>query len=441
MKAWQKYLDSLEPSLGKATVDRWLRTIHITNFDACNLYLQAQDSFQASWYQEHIASRASKEFANENGNKIKIHMTVLTSTQDRQENTLAPALEEKKSLETDALFEDYTLDNFIAIPSSKVPYTIVKSLTLPASTSNASLGQFNPLYLYGQAGCGKTHLLQGLQKALATMGRRALYVTMETFTENIVSCIRHGYIQKARDFYRSYDVLLFDNIQFLAKKLATQEEFFHTFNFLHGSGRQIVICSALPPSQLQGIEPRLVSRFEWGLTLRIDRLTGDEVLAVAKARLARLQLQIAPEDIEKALSILGKDLSKMHTFCDALALRCKRNEQLTFEVLSKLTGDLLIQSQKHPPTPQEIVSRLASYFGITSSEILSRKQNSSCSLPRQLSMYLCRFSLGMPYKKIGDFFHRDHSTVMSSIKSIEEKIKSEDSTVQQLLTQFSKDLS
>jgi chromosomal replication initiator protein len=396
MKEWQQFLSQIEQELGPEIVKKWIP--QLLRFDAANIYLEVRDSFQANWFEEHIRPKL-KGFVNENQRPLKVHL--LTETNPNKKKQESPPL----SFLPDPIDPEMTLENYIPSEKNQVVYQLL--------TQNSP---FNPIYLYGQTGSGKTHLMMGAALFLQKSGKRIFFVGAEAFTEHVVQAIRMGKMQEFRKVYRDIDALLIDDIHLFSRRTATQEEFFHTFNTLHTLGCPILISSAVPPSQLSEIEPRLVSRFEWGISLEVSKI--DPLLILQrKAQLWKIDLK--PELLDW---IAEKFTRNPILALQALALRAK-GAAPTITIAEKLLRDLLEKEQAQALTPERIVKNVAAHYGITSEDILGKSQTRTIALPRQIAMYLCREKLELPFQKIGEIFSRDHSTVISSIKQIQKAIE------------------
>jgi chromosomal replication initiator protein len=253
------------------------------------------------------------------------------------------------------------------------------------------------------------------------------YVKMETFTENVVAAIRTGNMQDFRRAYRSVDVLIVDDVHTLSKKTATQEEFFHTFNTLHTIGKQIVLSANCAPAFLQEIEPRLISRFEWGIALPPGILNKEELIRMIEGRLSALEFPLNKKVIEFLLETFSYHLKSLHKAIEALVLRAHTAKHAIKSItlretdVKEILKDLIDQTKQQLLNPQKIVQSVAEHYGIKSEDILGKSQSQDCALPRQIAMYLCRHRLKMPYTQIGQFFKRDHSTVISSVNNINDK--------------------
>ncbi len=395
MKEWNEFLSELEYELGREIVKKWIPKL--IRFDAANIYLEPSDSFQANWFEEHIRPKL-KNLTNANNRPIKVHLILEKKTKEKKEE--APL-----SFHSEPLDPLNTLETFLSSEKNEVVFKLFQELP-----------PFNPIYIYGPKGVGKTHLLMGIAHRLQKMGTRVFYVRAETFTEHVVQAIRLGQMQLFRKTYRDIDVLLIDGIHIFSKKAATQEEFFHTFNTLHTQGRKIFLSAQVAPSQLQEIEPRLVSRFEWGISLEVGK---GPMAAILKQKGAQWNI------------ILSEDLLQwlLHTFptdpvmaLQAWIFRAGKAPP-TQQGGEKLLKDLIEKESENALTPEKIIKGIATFYGITTQDILGKSQTRGASTPRQIAMYFCRERLGLPFQKIGELFGRDHSTVMSSIKQTQKSIE------------------
>ena len=409
MQAWDAFLCDLEEKLGKQIVKQWLRPLKIASYDACNLYLEAENSFQISWFEEHIRKIAQKELRNNNSHLIKIHFISHTKEKrKKKEEPLPPPLE----IQPDTIDPTQTFTNFIHDEQNALTVQFFKEL---------SPGVYNPVFLYGPPGIGKTHLLTACANKLRTQGLSVFYVHAETFTEHVVKAIRNSQMRNFREIYRNQDVLFIDDVHHFARKVATQEELFHTFNTLHTSGKQILLSSHLPPGKIEEVEPRLISRFEWGIVFELYSLSPQKMGQVLKNR-ARLHHFPLPDPLADFLIQHFSTSSKsMMRALEALMIRHKSSETPSLQEIKHLLADLLQVEQQSQLTPEKILSAAAAYFGLRPHDIMSKSQSKECVFPRKLAMYLCRKKLRLPYATIGKIFARDHSTVMTSIRQIEMK--------------------
>lgn len=396
MEAWQQFISQLEKELGTAAVQKWVPKL--LRFDAANLYLEQPDSFQMAWFEEHVRPRL-KGLLNNNGRPIKVHLEEVKKAAPKQEE--GPSL----LLRPTPLDPELNFDNFIPSEKNLVVYKLLTEMP-----------PFNPIYIYGPPGSGKTHLLMSTAHMLQKQGKRVFFVRAETFTEHVVQAIRLGQMQNFRKVYRDIDVLIVDDIHILSKKLATQEEFFHTFNTLHTSGRLVLLSANTAPTQLSEIEERLISRFEWGISLGLSK---PDMLPILEKKAALWQMKIDK-------SLLNFLIEKFPTSpimaLQALAFRAK-GAPLTQTLTEQLLKDMTAKEEVNALTFERIVKTVAGHYGITSEDLLGKSQMREFAVARQVAMYYCREKLKLPYQKIGELFGRDHSTVMSSVKQIQKNIE------------------
>lgn len=445
MQAWENFLKAQEDTLSKESVAKWLRTLKVVHFDACNLYLEAKDSFQVLWFEEHIRSLVRKELVNNNNRPIKVHLTI--------SDTDAPAKDtagEKKgngddkrlNFESDDLDPLATFENYYPTLEQHFPLRILHQLTgynpetRKYDSPSLELATFNPIYLYGTAGTGKTHLLNSIAHAFKKRGLNVLFVRAESFTQHVVKAIRSGEMQKFRNVYRNSDLLIIDDVDLFARRSATQEELFHTFNTLHTSHKQIILSANTPPNLLEAIEPRLTSRFEWGITFKLEKQSDEEIKKILDMRSKALGFPLSEELLDFLITSFKSNIKALFKALDALILRShmeKTERPLHYRLdvpAAKIhLHDLITEESQTMLCPIKIVRAVADYYGIRSDDIVGKSQKQECTLPRQIAMHICRTKLKMPYIKIGKTFERDHSTVMSSIKQIQKKLDLHDKEV------------
>lgn len=426
MQAWESFLKTLQEHFGDGTFSKWLRPLKLVHFDAANVYLEAQNSFQIEWFEEHVRPKAKEKLIGSNFRPIKIHITC-GEVETREKVTKKQAEYPKPTpfvFIKDPLLDEMVEENFIFSPTNQILSSLLKTFKAQEKPSS----EFNPLFLHGPSCSGKTHLLQAFTVALLKKNIKALYVKAETFTENVVGAIRSGNMHDFRKAHRHVDVLIFDNVQYLAKKAATQEEFFHTFNALHSQGKQILLSADAPPALLGDIEPRLISRFEWGLVLPIHKLEKEYLLQMLKMRSKHLDFPLSESVLKFLIDTFPSHIKSLQQSLDALVLRTSKitTESITAARAKEILFDLIALEKKQVMSPERIVTCTAHFFSLNKEEILGRSQTQECVLPRQIAMFLCRHELKMPFTKIGDHFKRDHSTVMTGVRAIEEKIQEQD---------------
>lgn len=415
MQKWDAFVEHLKQAMSSDAIGHWLSNLKIVKFDALNLHLEVHDRFQFNWFSEHILPIAAKEFKH-GERPIRIHLN--TGEQKPIESQHQETQRAKSSQ-----FEPVVLSN------QQFAKKLLESIsTCDENQTGIALSTYNPIVLYGPSGCGKSHLLNWCATRLASSGKNVIHLDGEAFTEDVVKAIRRGEMEAFRKRYRAADVFIIDDMNRLANRSATQEEFFHTFNTLHIANKQIVASAPHHPQRLKGLEQRLISRFEWGIAVEIEAIDSSDVLTICKNRKVQLGLDLSEESLHDLIDQLDGDLKKLIKALEILAYKLDLNDHP-----SNLKGDhtgiakfhlrqFIQQHQNDRATPQVIIDQVAAHFGIRSLDILGRSQNREFTRPRRLAMYLCRSALQLPFVKIGEIFQRDHSTVMSNCKHIEKTL-------------------
>lgn len=439
MQAWTDFLTIQETELGAETYNQWLKPIKLSRFDACNLYLEAYDPFQALWFEEHILPKLNRHLASGHNRRVKVHLQVKRQLSAEGSPLVAKDKAAKKPqlpfrITFDELDPNCQLHSFVTADSNLFAYRLLCKVAGYDPEHNTwhppfdETVAFNPIYIHGPAGSGKTHLLKAVALALKQHKLKVLYVRSETFTEHVITAIRAGEMQTFRGAYRTSDVLILDDVQVFSRKGATQEELFHTFNTLHEAGKQIILSANCAPHELDAIEPRLVSRFEWGIVAPIDHLPQDKLIALLQTRAKALHFPLSPT---LATFLLENFKSHTHTLCRALETLVMRfhlegvavpPEEIPLDQVRGYLKELLEHEKVALLTPDKIVKAVAEFYGLRTDDLLGKAQNRECSLARQVAMFLTRERLQMPYKQIGYLFARDHSTVMSGIRQVQEHL-------------------
>ncbi len=314
----------------------------------------------------------------------------------------------------------YRFDTFVVGDNNKLAHSA--SLAVAESPGVA----YNPLYLYGDAGLGKTHLMHSIGHFILNQhpDMKVLYVTSEQFTNEVVESIRSGdavKMTKLREKYRTTDVLLVDDIQFIIGKEKTQEEFFHTFNVLHSASKQIILSSDKPPRDMDNLEERYISRFEWGLTAAIQPPDYETRFAILKKNAENYNKEIDEEILKYIATNIKSNIRELEgAFNKVIAyIKLNNKEEINLETVKEVLKDIISPNIVKKITPQLIINVVAEHFEISANDILSKKRNFEFVLPRQICMYLCRLLTDEPLQSIGKALgKKDHTTVIHGIDKI-----------------------
>ncbi|MFA5250488.1 MAG: DnaA/Hda family protein [Parachlamydiales bacterium] len=428
MQAWLDFLKKQELKIGKEGTEKWLASLKILNYDACNLYLEAENAFQVAFFEEHLRPLLKTQFLNNNFHPIRVHLALKGALPKADKTSKKPFFSKTPDFNFTSKEPEQALnfENFFFSPQTELAYRFFLELagfspeTNSYGTPSVSAPPFNPVFLHGPKNSGKTHLLNALALRLSQAGINFFYISAQNFTEHVVEALRFGGIDQFRKKYRAIDALLVDDVQILARKTATQEEFFHTFNCLHMANKLIVLTSLFPPSKLEAIEERLVSRFQWGLPLVLEPAGTEVLFKILTQKTIEYNLKLTNE----ALSFLIErfpDPSNLQKALQALILRQENGQkpEIDLKTLNEKLGDLLnLQKQNHL-TAETILKKTAAHFELSPADLTGKGQSQEFSFPRQIAIYFLRQKLALTYQKIGAILQRDHSTIISSFKAIE----------------------
>ena len=327
-------------------------------------------------------------------------------------------------------FPNYTFDAFVPGPSNRFAHAAAMAVA-EATPSTA----YNPLFIYGGVGLGKTHLLIAVGHHMYRLSPslRVKYVTSEQFVTEFIKAVRERQGDAFRHKYREIDVLLVDDIQFLAKREETQTEFFHTFNHLHGSGKQIVIASDRPPHELSGLEERLVSRFRWGLCVDVQPPDLETRIAILQLKAERERLTVPHDVIEFVASKFDQSVRELEgALVRVVAWSELTAQPIEQQLAERALQDLIPQTESEIP-PQLIMEETATYFSLSTADLMSKSRSRPLTQARHIAMYLMRECTGLSLVKIGEIFGgRDHTTALHGIKKVEADMRARDTTFRQV---------
>ena len=318
----------------------------------------------------------------------------------------------------------YKFNTFVVGSNNKFAHSA--SLAVAESPGEA----YNPLYLYGGAGLGKTHLMHSIGHFLLEQNpnTKVLYVTSEAFTNEVIESIRSGNaaaMTKLREKYRTVDVLMVDDVQFIIGKESTQEEFFHTFNVLHSAGKQIILSSDKPPKEMETLDERFRSRFEWGLIADIQAPDYETRMAILRKNAENYDKKIDDNIFQYIATNIKSNIRELEGAFNRIIAKSRimNTSEITLELAEDALKDIIHPDQPKEITPNLIIEMVAEHFSVSSDDITSKKRNSEFVLPRQVVMYLCRNMLDISLTNIGKILgKKDHTTIIHGIKKIEEDI-------------------
>ena len=421
---WSKAKELLKNETTVITYETWIQPLEIKSIDDNVIVLVATNSFQRDTVESRYIDLLTNTFNFITHKKCNVFIKLDTEDADtilNQNNSIG----NNKVLINSGLNPKYTFNTFVVGNNNK----FAQAASMGVSENPGS--KYNPFFIYGGVGLGKTHLMHAIGNEILrnNINTKVLYVTSETFTNQLINALRDQATEKFRNKYRNIDILLIDDIQFIANKKSTQEEFFHTFNALYESGKQIVISSDKPPKDIELLEDRLKSRFEWGLIADISNPDYETRLAILRKKTQLDNIIIDDEILSAIATRLDTNIRELEgTLNKLIAKASLTNSPITMEMTQKAIDDIVAQQQKVISSDyiQEVVGK---YFNIDPADLKSSKRSNDVTFPRQIAMYLCRNIAQMSMPQIGrDFGNRDHSTVMHSCNKIEKEIKNNSNT-------------
>lgn len=417
-RVWEEILLLIENRISKQGYETWFGQSRLVSFDGRRMMIEVPSKFHRDWIKEHYWD-ALKDIIAEVTKKPDIEIDFFVEPQ--RPAAQKPAKEEKKEAredKTSALEKKYTFANFVVGPSNQFAHAAARAV------ADAPGRAYNPLFIYSGVGLGKTHLLHAIGHHV--QGRvprtRVVYISSEQFTNELINRMSHQRMEEFRQKYRNMEVLLIDDIQFIAGKERTQEEFFHTFNTLYENQKQIVLSSDRQPKEIPDIEERLRSRFESGLISDIQPPDLETRIAILKKKAEFWGIRL-PDDVAQFLATMVKgNIRELEGGLVKLgAVSSLTNTEITVD-LAKNELKYLIDARDKVITNELVQKVVAESFGVKISDLKSRRRTRAVVLPRQVAMYLCRTVAGSSLPETGSFFGgKDHSTVIHACKVIEEK--------------------
>ncbi len=445
---WARILEIIKTHVGEQTWDTWLKPLKAQQFSENALVLVVPNQFFRNWIQDHylelIVSTLRSTLQN---NQITVKFIVAQQEQPAKEEIskdekakvkrwfFQKTIQQQEDPDQLKVNPRFSFDSFVIGPSNRFAH----AACLAVSESPAK--SYNPLFIYGGVGLGKTHLMQAIGAHIikANSNLKVTYISSEKFTNQLISAIQHRTTNEFREKYRTVDILLIDDIQFIAGKESTQEEFFHTFNTLYDAHKQIVISSDRSPKDIPTLEERLISRFEWGLVTDIQPPDLETRVAILKKKIEINQVTV-PDDVVYFIADRVKvNIRELEgALIRVVAYASLTNAPVNLKQAHTILKDMLSEDKK--VSIDLIQKKVADYFDLRILDLKAKRRNKTVVYPRQIAMYLTRSLTDFSLPEIGEYFGgRDHTTVIHALDKIRRNLK-EDNKLQSLLDQLTLDI-
>lgn len=432
-EVWRAVLGDLQMQLPRPTFETWLKPTEGVAENGDTFIVEAPTPFAVEWLERRMFHALQRTLEKVAGRPLQLRLQVKsegisyaveTRYEERAELPSGVNQEANQPLfEFRSLNPRYTFESFVVGPSNRLAFSAAQAV---AETPGVA---YNPLFLYSGAGLGKTHLLQAVGRTCALRGMSVLYVTSEQFTNEFISAIRTRTTEEFRKRYRSVNMLLVDDVQFLSGKEQTHEGFFHTFNDLHNSGNQVVVSSDRPPRELPLMEERLRSRFEWGLIADIQPPDLETRMAILANKademhvgLGEAVIELIAKRVQRNVRELEGSLNRMVAYAQLM------NVEITLDTTERILNEVTQEQSRASIDPQRILSEVAGYYGLGVEDLMTRNRRRAVSVPRQVAMYLLIHEIGLPPTQVGRLLGgRDHSTVIHGAGKINGEMNEDNS--------------
>ncbi|RME98609.1 MAG: chromosomal replication initiator protein DnaA [Chloroflexi bacterium] len=441
-QVWKDTLVELQLQMTRATFDTWLKDTRIVSQNHDQMVIGTKNEFAKDWLENRLFTTINRTVANVLGRPVDIHFTVandetmakVPSPEAVDSPPPAPPVKNGQNGRSPEgslpvmLNNRYTFDQFIVGASNRLAHAA--SLAVAEKPAEA----YNPLFLYGGVGLGKTHLLQAVAHFAVNQGKRVIYTTSETFTNDLINAIRTQSTEAFREKYRTTDFLLIDDIQFIAGKESTQEEFFHTFNALHSSGGQIVLSSDRPPKAITTLEERLRSRFEWGLLADVQPPDLETRIAILRFKADSLNTSVPDDVMEFVARRAQNNIRELEGALNkVIAHAAMLRQAINLDLAAHALRDIV--SRQSELTVEQIVGAVAKFYRMDPEVLIGRGRSKDVSAARQMAMYLAREETGASLPQIGEILGgRDHTTIMHGWEKIATKIEQDDQLRREMLS-------
>ena len=430
---WEAALGDLQLQINRTNYDTWLRDTTGLSYEGDCFTIGVSSPFAVEYLEQRLASIIQKTLIRTTGKELELAFQI-----QQQEPSLKPKSGKSSKASSNGVYRKngsngfnpkYTFDSFIVGSCNRLAEAAARAVAeKPGYT-------YNPLFIYGGVGLGKTHLLHAIGHAVTKNKLNALLVSTEQFTNEFIKSIREGKTEDFRQKYRSVDVLLIDDIHFIGGKEQTQEGFFHTFNDLHNGSRQIVLTSDRPPKAINLLEDRLRSRFEWGLTTDIQPPDLETRVAILQAKAEEDKVDISQEVLHFIARRISKSIRELEGSLNRVAALARaKDKKITLDLASEALDESMDAAPRHKPSIPTVISAVARYFDIPADALTGQKRDKLTAKARHISVYLLREDAGCSYTAIGKALgDRDHTSVMRGYDKIEGEIESNASLRREVL--------
>ncbi|MBU0512743.1 MAG: chromosomal replication initiator protein DnaA [Chloroflexi bacterium] len=428
-QAWQAALGQLQMEMPKAAFDTWVRDAEMLSYEDGSFMIGVQNAYARDWLDSRLSSTVTRLLTGIMNRSVEVRFVVWQDTNKSSEHRDIPTSSPEALIEftNPTINGRYSFSNFIVGASNRLAHAA--SLAVAEKPAQA----YNPFFLYGGVGLGKTHLLHAIGNQCVQSGMQVLYVSSEEFTNDLINAIRTHTTQAFREKYRRTDILLVDDVQFIAGKESTQEEFFHTFNTLHGQDKQIVMSSDRPPKAMVTLEERLRSRFEWGLTADIQPPDYETRVAILRSKAERAGYRIPDDIIEIIARKFQSNIRELEgALTRVVAYADLRGMPMTPQLIDSSLADML--PRRADVQPDQVINTVAHAYGVPMEQMMGRGRSRQVARPRQIAMYLLREDTKISLPQIGEALGgRDHTTVMYGCSKIADLLERDDKLRRQVI--------
>lgn len=436
-EAWRSVLGEIEVSMGRSSYVTWLKSARLITYEDGQFVIGVANGYAKEWIEQRKLGDIKRLLGERMGRGVDVSLVVMTqntnlassvSPSELQRRSEAASLTSAAAQQPvyandsvlDGLQKRYTFEAFVVGSGNRMAHAAAMAV------AEAPAERYNPLFLYGGSGLGKTHLLHAIGNSVKQRGLSCRYVTSETFTNELISAIRSQSQEAFRNRYRHVDVLLMDDVQFIAGKESTQEEFFHTFNALHGANKQIVVTSDRAPKMMVTLEDRLRSRFEWGLMVDIAPPDLETRMAILQHKVAQMGCTIPGDVIEFVAKQIQSNVRELEgALTRLIATSQMTGRAITVQFARDTLADLV--GRRAHITPSQVIETVAKFYNISVADMVSPSRNKELVQPRQIAMYLLRQETDASLPEIGGLLGgRDHTTIIHGVERIKDRLETEE---------------